>query len=139
MDGHWGTVCDNGWGYNDARVVCRQLGFPTVGEIEFTILENCGSYKILKSTGTVGRKNAYYGRGSGYIMLTYVECNGEEQSLLNCTHIGDRVTSCSHSQDAGVSCPGNISIPYMHDYIINTAVVSKKKLISLVFSLTVKS
>ena len=83
FNGEWGTVCDDGWDYHDAYVVCRQLGFGS------------GS----------AYSRAYFGQGSGPILLDNVTCTGSESTLANCTHLGIGITrSCSHSEDAGVRC-----------------------------------
>ena len=85
-NGEWGTVCDDGWNYNDAGVVCRQLGL--------------GSY------GTSYR-GSHFGQGSGPIWLNNVVCIGSESTLASCGHLGINITrSCSHREDAGVRCYG---------------------------------
>ena len=68
------------------------------------------SYLLQHATGAIPFVNAYFGRGTGAILLDYVSCTGNEQFLANCTNNGVGITSsfCSHYRDSGVHCPGNI-------------------------------
>ncbi|CAI8055640.1 Deleted in malignant brain tumors 1 protein [Geodia barretti] len=78
----WGTVCDDGWDVNDARVVCRQLGLPFSDP----------------------RAVRNFGGGRGPIFLDDVGCSGRERTLLRCNHTGVGIHNCGHHEDAGVFC-----------------------------------
>ncbi|XP_064604274.1 scavenger receptor cysteine-rich domain superfamily protein-like isoform X1 [Liolophura sinensis] len=85
LDETWGSVCDDSWDNNDARVVCRQLGY-------------CGGLATIQQ---------YFGSGSIHqpIHLDDVMCSGEEASLFQCpleTSVGQH--NCEKSEDAGVFC-----------------------------------
>ena len=89
LDGHWGTVCDDGWDSNDAITVCRQLGY---------------SYAALAKA--IPTRRAYFGEGSGPIHLSRAQCNSRDTSLTDCTINKTGINGCRHSEDAGVICMG---------------------------------
>uniref|UniRef100_H0UVU5 Uncharacterized protein n=1 Tax=Cavia porcellus TaxID=10141 RepID=H0UVU5_CAVPO len=86
--GAWGTVCDDLWDLNEAEVVCRQL--------------ECG--QAVAAPG-----NAYFGRGSGDILLDNIQCSGSENHLGQCPSSGWSDHNCGHHEDAGVVCSADVT------------------------------
>ncbi|XP_067683986.1 galectin-3-binding protein B-like [Haliotis asinina] len=80
----WGTVCDDGFTAANSRVVCRQLGLP--------------------SDNAVFKSSAFYGQGSGSILLDNVQCTGDELYLSQCCHQDWTSHNCNHGEDVGVDC-----------------------------------
>ena len=69
------------------RVVCRELGYPGPA---------------------VARGLAYYGQGTGPILLDDVSCRGNEYRLVDCGTLSWGSHNCGHGEDAGVTCsPGS--------------------------------
>ena len=56
--GDWGTVCDNYWGIDKAKVLCRSLGYPHVLSSLFS-----------------------FGKGTGPIYLVKISYVGDEHNL----------------------------------------------------------
>ncbi|XP_035511505.1 deleted in malignant brain tumors 1 protein-like [Morone saxatilis] len=81
----WGTICDDNWDFNNAKVVCRELGCDTAPSAP---------------------QSARFGEGTGPIWLDNVDCSGGERSLSECQHGGFGRHDCGHHEDAGVVCSG---------------------------------
>ena len=110
----WGTVCDDGFYYSDARVVCRQLGYD---------VDKPGTCKLNKTTELYAiwstdtyQYNAIYGQGSRTIWLDDLRCNGNEQRLLDCTALPIGSHNCGHSEDVGVMCSGTLLPKFKINY-----------------------
>ncbi len=52
----------------------------------------------------VALDDAFFGEGSGLILLDEVVCEGSEPELLFCSHDGIGIQDCGHDEDAGVQC-----------------------------------
>ncbi|XP_066957791.1 neurotrypsin-like isoform X2 [Macrobrachium rosenbergii] len=91
-NGTWSTVCDDLFGRQEAKVICRNLGYGSGMSVAFT--------------------RAYFGEGTGDdIGVDNLECTGEESSLSSCPGFLWGESDCAHAEDAGVFChDGTLSV-----------------------------
>ena len=80
----WGSVRDAGWDYNNAKVVCRQLG--------------------LSYDNAEVKTGAFFGDGYGLVWLDDVNCTGFEDKLMSCDHSGWRIVNFDQGFSVGVVC-----------------------------------
>ncbi|XP_067125647.1 plasminogen-like [Centruroides vittatus] len=81
--GVWGTICDDLFDDEDAKVICRSLGY---------------------SGPATARLGGTFGVGTGQIWLDELECQGTEKSLEDCPSALWGQNNCNHEEDAGVTC-----------------------------------
>ena len=60
--------------------------------------------------GAHPRSNAFFGRGTGRIILDDLICNGSESTLQECRFSSH---NCDHSEDAGVACQGMCRVNFL--------------------------
>ena len=89
VNGEWGTVCDDGWGNNEAIVACKQMGFEGAYDSNW----------IFSSSGSISQT----------IWLDDVTCTGSESQLINCNHRGLGVENCGHIEDIGIRCTRSVT------------------------------
>ncbi|XP_066015708.1 fibroblast growth factor receptor 4-like isoform X2 [Pocillopora verrucosa] len=92
--GKWGQICTNGWDFNDAQVICRQLGF------EEALAEFIGS-------------NIKDGNITSVMVDVY--CTGAEDELASCARTDGKLNVPSQCQEDGkgsqAMCqPNNIQV-----------------------------
>lgn len=84
VNGVFGTVCDDNFNSNAAKVVCRSLGQPWQNAVQ-------------TSRFPVGDKLEM-------ILFDGFSCNGNEGTLNSCSNHGFGNHNCGHNEDVGVIC-----------------------------------
>ena len=60
--------------------------------------------KVIHATGAIAAAGAYFGEGTGPILLDNVDCTGHEDRITACPNQRIAQHNCLHSEDASVIC-----------------------------------
>jgi len=114
IGGH--PVCQNGWDFPDANVICRNLGY--IGATDFTI-------------------ESFFGLSDTYFKVSNVECRGDENNISECPKSYD-VGGCTSGTVAGVYCTpmvGHHVLAKQHEGAVIGLSISVAFLLFLLFTL----
>ncbi|KAJ8026064.1 Neurotrypsin [Holothuria leucospilota] len=81
LDNQWGTICDDGWEFIDAIVVCWQLGFKTAN---------------------IATSGNFPNNAPGVIHFENLNSHGKEESILECRFRTNH--DCSDFEAVDVGC-----------------------------------
>ncbi|KAL4223330.1 hypothetical protein ACF0H5_016801 [Mactra antiquata] len=87
--GQWGTVCDNSFNDYSAMVVCRMLNYAGIA---------------------TAHPSAAYGEGTLPILLSKVDCDGDEHDVFECDQLEWGSQQCTHANDVSVSCHPSLNV-----------------------------
>ena len=98
----WTYICDNNWGFKDAQIVCRELGYSPYGRKNWRV---CSKIKLLCCVGAVPTNNCSSENQLSF-SITDINCTGSEEHLINCSHSNAILDNCNSHDGAGVVCQG---------------------------------
>ncbi|KAM8924382.1 lysyl oxidase homolog 4 [Pelodytes ibericus] len=100
--GRWRQVCDQGWTFNNSRVVCGMLGFPSEGQANVRFYRKLWYMKMKVPKSRVkmlSHKKMYW--------IHKVTCSGNEPHLANCNVLvspKNLKPACKNGMHAVVKC-----------------------------------
>uniref|UniRef100_A0A1X7VNN3 SRCR domain-containing protein n=1 Tax=Amphimedon queenslandica TaxID=400682 RepID=A0A1X7VNN3_AMPQE len=85
VDGVWGSVCSSGWDTNDARVVCKQLGYAdSVPVVSLNGKYGVGDGPIYFSDLSWGLVGEVAYDSTNQSLIQNITCNGTTHSISDC-------------------------------------------------------